>query len=271
MKVYGVDFTSAPSARKPIAVAHGCLTDSELSIATIEPLPTFEAFERFLERPGPWIAGFDFPFGLPRDAIRDFGWPTKWEAMVRHCAQLGRRRFAEQLNEDRISRPVGRKYRYRSGDKLAGSSPAVRLHQVPVGFMFFEGAPRLAKAKLNIPFLRENADNRIALEAYPGYLTKAQLGIASYKSDERSKQTLGRKRNRKFIVDQLRSGQPLEIRLNATPSLFKTFVDDPTADYLDSAICALQAAWGWKHRRRKFGLPAGIDSVEGWIATVPGP
>ncbi len=270
MKVYGVDFTSAPGKRKPITVAHGILSGTRLSIETIEPLATFEAFERFLERPGPWIAGFDFPFGLPRDAIRDFGWPEEWEAMVHHCARLGRQKFAEQLNEDRISRPAGRKYRYRSGDRLAGSSPAVRLHQVPVGFMFFEGAPRLARAKLNIPLLRENADNRIALEAYPGYLTKAQLGISSYKSDERRKQTPGRRRNREFIVGQLRSGLPLEIRLNATRSLCKTFVDDPTADYLDSAICALQAAWGWKHRKRRFGLPAGVDALEGWIATVPG-
>jgi len=265
-----VDFTSAPSARKPITVARGRLDGNALSIEAIEPLASFAAFEEFLHRPGPWIAGFDFPFGLPRDAIRAFGWPETWEEMVHHCSRLGRKRFAKQLNDDRISRPIGERYRYRSGDRLAGSSPAVRLHQVPVGYMFFEGAQRLVKARLNIPVLRRNASNRIALEAYPGYMTKAQLGISSYKSDERKKQTPGRKRNREFIVSQVRKGLPLNIRLSATRSLFKTLIDDPTADYLDSAICALQAAWGWKNRDRNFGLPAGIDPVEGWIVTVPG-
>ena len=270
MRIYGVDFTSAPTPRKPITAAHGYLEGDVLTIERIEAINSFESFEEFLHRRGPWISGFDFPFGLPRDALNAFRWPGTWEDMVGHCARLGRNRFADRLNKDRIARPPGKRYRYRSGDRVAGSSPAVRLHQVPVGYMFFEGAQRLARSGINIPVLRENKSNRIALEAYPGYLTKAQLRIASYKNDERRKQTPQRENNRKLIVERICAGTPLGIRLDASRSLTRSLVADATGDRLDSVICALQAAWGWRNRERRYGLPDKIDSVEGWIVTVPG-
>jgi hypothetical protein len=268
LRILGVDFTSAPSKTKAITVARGIARKSVLQIEDIEDLKTFDAFERLLQRPGPWIGGFDFPFGLPRDALKAFGWPEDWEKMVRHCARIGRAKFAQRLNEDRISRPVGGKYRYRRGDRLAGSSPAVRLHQVPVGFMFLEGAPRLANAGVHIPMLRENGANRIALEAYPGYLTKAQLGVVSYKSDERRKQTQQRENNRRAIVENIRRGKPLGIRLEAPRSILQSLIEDPSGDRLDSTLCALQAAWGWQNRKNQYGLPRTLDPVEGWIVTV---
>jgi len=268
MKVFGVDFTSRPRHRKPITAAVGNLVDRELSIESIEEIGTFEAFEDFLQRPGPWIAGFDFPFGLPRDAIEAFKWPLKWEDMVEHCAKMGRQKFEERLNRDRISRPTGNKYRTRKGDRLAGSSPAVRLHQVPVGKMFFEGAPRLARAGVHIPGVRAGDQNRIALEAYPGYMTLKMLKIASYKSDSRSKQTEQQLENRRKIVGSLRERNPLDIRLQASRRFLRSLIEEPTADRLDSVICAMQAAWGWSNRERNFGLPASMDPLEGWIATV---
>lgn len=271
MRIYGVDFTSAPSRRKPITVAHGTLKGDDLQVDRVETLESFEAFESFLVRPGPWIAGFDFPFGLPRDALEEFGWLKKsWAEMAKHCANLGKLSFAEQLNRDRIARPKGSRYRYRAGDKLARSSPAVRLHQVPVGFMFFEGAHRLARAGVHIPVLHQSKSDRIALEAYPGYLTKSQLGISSYKSDDKNKQNTAREKGRVHIVRSICSGKPLGIRLKCSRKLATEFVEDPTADRLDAAICALQAAWGWKNRARGYGLPKRMDSYEGWIVTVPG-
>ena len=271
MKVIGVDFTSVPGKRKAITAAHGTLNGDELTIQAIEALESFPEFEAFLERPGPWVAGFDFPFGLPRDAVKAFRWPQDWEAMVKRCAQLGKMRFAARLNKDRISRPFGNRYRFRRGDRIAGSSPAVRLHQVPVGFMFFEGAQRLARSSVNIPSMRENNSNRIALEAYPGYLAKSQLGIASYKSDERKKQTTYRRENRISIVKSIRNGKPLGIRLQATRALIESLIEDATGDHLDSTICALQAAWGWNRRNKNYGLPSELDPIEGWIVTVQNP
>ena len=50
-----------------------------LAIEGIERLETFSAFEALLARPGPWIGGFDFPFGLPAELCRDLGWPLEWK------------------------------------------------------------------------------------------------------------------------------------------------------------------------------------------------
>src|SRR5229473_1962611 len=67
MKIFGVDFTSAPCRRKPITVASAVLTKDLLRVEAIERHETFADFEQFLARPGPWIGGFDFPFGLPAE------------------------------------------------------------------------------------------------------------------------------------------------------------------------------------------------------------
>src|SRR5437879_8956473 len=77
MKIFGVDFTSAPCRRKAITVAAGRLKGMTLVIEGIERLETFSAFEALLARPGPWIGGFDFPFGLPAELCRDLGWPDR--------------------------------------------------------------------------------------------------------------------------------------------------------------------------------------------------
>ena len=77
MKIYGVDFTSAPRRAKPITVAHGFFRNSVLHMEKIEAIEDFDAFEGLLRRPGPWVGGFDFPFGLPRELVRDLGWQRR--------------------------------------------------------------------------------------------------------------------------------------------------------------------------------------------------
>lgn len=90
MKVIGVDFTSAPRRAKPIVVAHGMATGKRLRIDALESLVDFDAFEQVLDRPGPWVGGFDFPFGLPRELVADLLWPREWTAIV--SAKLAPRR-----------------------------------------------------------------------------------------------------------------------------------------------------------------------------------
>ena len=73
MKVFGLDFTSSPTEKKPLVCAHGYgRSKSELEISKLEPWTNFEKFEEFLSRNGPWVAGFDFPFGLPISFLKDF-------------------------------------------------------------------------------------------------------------------------------------------------------------------------------------------------------
>jgi hypothetical protein len=267
MRIFGVDFTSTPCHRKAITVAAGRLSGMTLMIQDIERLETFSAFEALLARPGPWVGGFDFPFGLPAELCRDLGWPLEWKALVSHCSSLTRQQLRCALDAYRNSRPDGRKYAHRATDLPAGSSSPMRLVNPPVALMFHEGARRIAGAGLHVPTLCDGDPQRVALEAYPGLLARKQLGMReSYKSDTPAMQNEARKVIRKKIVQALRAGHPLGIRVQLRDGLERAVVGDGAADLLDAVICATQAAWA--AQRPHYGLPAGAFGAEGWIVSA---
>jgi len=255
MKVLGVDFTSAPGPRKAITVARCELQGTSLRLLAIDELRDFDAFEALLREPGPWIGGFDFPFGLPREMVRDLNWPQDWRKLVGFCAALSRREWRGILDGYRATRPAGRKYAHRATDIPAGSSSPMKLVNPPVALMFHEGAPRLAEAGVHVPGLADGDRKRIALEAYPGLLARSIIGRDSYKSDTRSKQNQTRRKARRRIVDSL--------TLESSPALTRVLIDEGSGDALDAVLCAVQAACA--ARRRNFGLPSGVPSCEGWI------
>ncbi len=266
--VLGVDFTSAPRRAKPIVVARGRVSAGAFRLEAIEPLHDWPAFERLLAAPGPWIGGFDFPFGLPRAAVRDLGWPPEWGTLVRHCAEMGRQTFRATLDAYRATRAVGDKYPHRATDLPAASHSPIKLVNPPVALMFLEGAPRLAAAGVSIPTLRRGDPQRVAVEAYPGLAARA-ITRDSYKSDEARKQTPARRATRAAIVRALRrDGGLLGSRLEGDRALLRSLVDDGSGDRLDAVLAALQAAWSWRRRARNFGLPRDVDPLEGWIATA---
>jgi hypothetical protein len=268
VRIYGIDFTCAPRRAKPITVASAVLKKAVLQLDAVENLESFAAFEAFLARPGPWIGGFDFPFSLPRELVRDLGWPAGWSSLVAHCSTMDRAGFRFVLDTYRASRPVGRKYAHRATDQPAGSSSPMKLVNPPVALMFHEGARRLAAADVHIPALLPRDSSKVALEAYPGLLARKQLGIRdSYKSDTRREHTPARKAVRVRIVRALTEGKPLGIHLKLEKQLKRRLIEDGSADTLDAAICAVQAAWGWARKASNFGLPADADTAEGWIVT----
>ena len=258
MTVYGVDFTSAPRRAKPIVVAAGGVRASVLEIRALERLPGFEAFERLLRRPGPWVAGFDFPFGLPSELVRDLGWPRAWRRLAEFCAALSRREWRLVLDGYRASRPAGRKYAHRATDLPAGSSSPMKLVNPPVALMFHEGARRLLASGAHLPLLAVGDRARVALEAYPGPLARSIVGRASYKSDDRARQTRARSVRRAQILSAI----PVAV----SNALRREIIADPSGDSLDAVLCAVQAARAWRRRARGFGLPRNIPSCEGWIA-----
>jgi hypothetical protein len=266
-RVLGVDFTSAPRPAKPIAVAHGELRDGRLVIGALEFLPDFAAFEALLARRGPWIGGFDFPFGLPAELVRDFGWPRDWKRLVGRCARLTRAELRARFDAYRAARPAGDKYPHRATDRPAGSHSPMKLVNPPVALMFHEGAARLAAAGVHVPGLAAGDRGRVALEAYPGMLARA-ITRASYKSDTRSKQTPERTAARAAIVAALERGaHPLALRTTFAPrTLAVRLVADASGDSLDAVLCAVQAAWA--ATRRRYGLPAQIARCEGWIVSA---
>ena len=267
MRVLGVDFTSAPRRAKPIVVAHAELAGGTLCLAALEPLCAFADFEALLARPGPWVGGFDFPFGLPAELVHDLGWPARWKTLVAHCARLTRAELRTQLDAYRAARPPGRKYAHRATDGPAGSSSPMKLVNPPVALMFHEGAPRLAAAGLRVPGLARGDPARVALEAYPGLLARA-VTRASYKNDARAKQTPDRRAARRRILAALERGRhPLRIKVwIPSPTMKKNLIRDGSGDCLDALLCAVQAAWG--AARPNYGLPRRVPACEGWIVSA---
>jgi hypothetical protein len=267
VKVVGVDFTSAPRKAKPIVVAHGVATGKRLRIDALESLTEFDAFELFLDRLGPWVGGFDFPFGLPRELVADLQWPREWTALVAFCAALSRTGFRGILDGYRASRPPGRKYAHRATDGPAGSSSPMKLVNPPVALMFHEGAPRLAAAGLHVPGLAQGDRGRVALEAYPGLLARS-IARASYKNDARAKQTPARRAVRRAIVAAIETGATrLGVRVTfAAPRLRARLIADASGDTLDAVLCAVQAAWAVT--QTNYGLPRRVPACEGWIVSA---
>lgn len=263
--IYGIDFTSAPRRAKPITVARGRLVRKVFELEGIESLPDWAQFESFLRRPGPWVGGFDFPFGLPREAVRDLGWPLQWQKLTAHCAALGRERFRTALDAWRAPRPAGNRYAHRATDLPASSHSPLKLVNPPVGLMFLEGASRLAAAGVCVPGLAQSGDSRVALEAYPGLAARA-ITRASYKSDEKRKQTPERRQARATIVSRLaKDGGPFGFTLEAGCDLMGSLTRDASGDRLDAVLAAMQATWAWQRRTTNYGFPDKVDPVEGWI------
>ena len=260
--IFGLDFTCAPRKAKPITAAIAALKSNVLILERVETLHSFAEFESLLARRGPWVGGFDFPFSLPLELVRDLGWPKAWPQLVRHCARMTRVEFRERLDCYRETRKAGSRYAHRATDYPAGSSSPMKLVNPPVALMFHEGAPRLLASGVSLPALHEGDKKRVALEAYPGLLVRKQLGIRdSYKSDARSEQTPARRAVRRRIVTALREARPLGIRLETKLDL----VADGSGDTLDAAVCAVQAAWASK--QPGYGIPAHAPPGEGWIVT----
>ena len=266
MRIYGLDFTSAPNRRKPLTVVSCTLEGETLRVASAETLVDFRGFEGFLSRPDAWVCGMDFPFGQPRSLVAALGWPASWEGYVGEISRLTKNQFEDAIRGDMAGRSAGNKYRYRGTDRRAGSSSAMMLFRVPVGKMFYQGAPRLLASGVSVEPCRPRPDARVAVEAYPALVVRALLGKTSYKSDERAKQTEARRAVREALVAALESKALRErygFAVSMDDSWRTAFIRDPAADSLDSLLCAVQAAWA--ARSAGYGVPEGCDRDEGWI------
>ena len=267
MSLIGVDFTSAPSARKPIMIAHGQLQDGLLALEGFELLTTMDAFRAWLARPGPWLGGFDLPLGLPRAGVEACGWPTEsWALMVEHVGQLERKAFSAMLDSDRLSRPAGARYPHRATDHAARSHSPFKLVNPPVGLMFHAGAPCLLGAELSLPAHRHEGDpERVALEVYPGRLAR-QITRRSYKQNRSNTPCPARRTERARIVNAMEQGH-FGPTLRLSSNLRHVMLEDAQGDALDAVLALLQTAQ--VSVLPDYGLPAVLDPLEGWIAGAP--
>ncbi len=285
----GCDFSSSPSRRKPIVFATGRLQRGQVHLAQLESIESLAGFSDWLGQDRAWIGAFDFPFGLPRELVATLGWPLEWRACMQHYASLSREQIRTTFAAFCDARPVGGKFAHRATDLPAGSSSSMKWVNPPVAYMLHAGVPRLLAAGVHTPALGDAssppagaAPTRIALEGYPGLLARELLALSdrspdsgrrvrSYKNDAKALQTPERLIARKDMLTGLENGQSrLGLRLKLTHAQRDRLVDDATGDSLDAVLCLMQAAWaGQQHGagHARYGLPEGVDPLEGWIIT----
>lgn len=264
----GVDFSCAPSAKKPITAARGQLVGATLRLERVDALPTLAGFEALLAEPGPWCGAFDFPFGLPRAFVQDqaLGDSAAAVAAAVHARCPRRMDFRAWVDAWGNARPPGQRLPHRATDTalpgLRSTSP-LQTRYVPVGFMWFEGFSRLLAAGVSLPGLQAGDAARVALEGYPGLLANELVGRRSYKNSDEADRLIARK----DIVEALEQGRTrLGLRLKLSHAMRDALVDDSSGDRLDAVLCLMQA--GWAATRPGHGLPAAVDAVEGWILTA---
>ena len=257
-------------------LALGRRDGARVQLLGLERIETLPALAQWLAQPQPWVGGFDLPFGLPRELVTTLGWPTDWRACMQHYRSLTREQIREAFAGFCDARPVGGKFAHRATDGPAGSSPSMKWVNPPVAYMLHAGLPLLLDARVYLPGLMPPGTGdaqRVALEAYPGLLAREVLQRRSYKSDDRAKQTPDRLIARKDLVNALELGQTrLGLRLKLSHAQRDALVQDASGDSLDAVLCLLQAAWAQQQHDQGdalYGLPPGLDALEGWIVTAP--
>jgi hypothetical protein len=271
MQLRGIDFTCAPSARKPITVALGVREAAVLRLESLSALTSLSDFESLLAEPGPWLAGCDFPFGLPRPFVDALALGDSTDAVIaevhRRCPTRSSWRALIDAWGNR--QPPGRRLLHRPtdrvGDGIRSTSP-LQTRYVPVGFMYYEGLRRLVAAGLTLPGQRVGDPGRIALEAYPGALARELIGDRSYKNDAGP----ARRRARADLLRALERGEGrAALPLAVSGSQRRLLLADSAGDHLDAVLALVQAAWAAP--RADHGLASGFDPVEGWIVGARGP
>ena len=259
MPLLGVDFTSAPTRRKPITVAHGQVTRGVLMLDRVDAHAHFAGFESVLAAPGPWLGAFDFPFGLPRVFADALALGTSCAAVSAAVHARCDTRMAFRALVDAWGQGLPHRQTDRALDGVSSTSP-LQTRYVPVGFMWFEGLSRLLAAGLTLPGLHAADPDRVALEGYPGALAHALIGKRSYKNRDEPDRLIARK----DLVDALEQGRANGApRLKLSHAMRDALVADASGDRLDAVLCLVQAAWAAD--QPGHGLPAQVDPVEGWI------
>lgn len=323
VRVLGLDVTATPGPRKPLTLAVCTLAPGEgnapdnnmsdtppvLALHELRELHELEDLDQLfagqldanfaggvVAAGDGWVLGIDAALAQPLELVEQLGWPRDWAGYAALCGAMDRTTFRDLLRGVSAARPTGQKYLYRACCRRAGAASPMNTVRPPVALMFHAVAPRLAGQAVHVPILRplSHAD-RVALEAYPGWLARQLIGRAPYKGGNATDRA-ARREARTALLQRLAglagwpgdaphgpdatsassTGLPsLAIRWNAAHEA--RLLDDPEADLLDALLCAVLAAVSTL--RPGYGLPGssappcGVTAaqlgVEGWIAGLP--
>jgi hypothetical protein len=301
MRVYGLDFTSNPTKAKRLTLAVCSLDGVTLKVERLERLESkkdgdFVQFENWLNGKGKWseekqwVAGIDFPFGMPIETVNHFCWfsdPSQeqsWKAYMkqithmystpydfreciegwRHTAKLGKSGDPMRVRISRLT------------DKLANSGSPMNYFPPPVCPMFYQGARRLASLEESISIIpvRSVQAERVIIEAYPRLVVDVFISSKEHYKEKSTKKGENKKNqeelreldnkarlaNRKGILaglsssdDEGRMMKRYGHHLAISEDLALECVQDHDGDKLDSVLCAVQAAWA--HKAVNHGVP----------------
>lgn len=270
MRIYGIDFTSAPLPPRSRSKPGKCLTCAvadldecgcTLTINKIYKWVSFRGFVKLLTCEQSWVAAIDFPFGLPKEFLDALSWGNTWAEYVAQVEKAGKECFEKQV------RTFGMRL-MRRVDELAHSRSPLQLDYIPVCKMFFQGAQRLLRSSVDIVPVRRTDSCAKILEAYPALVGEKCGHRNGYKQDNPRKQNCEQRTARENIVNYLHSDKCLHdygFRVSNS-SLENKMLSDPTGDTLDAVLCAVQSAWGYIHRNENYGLAHDANVLEGWIA-----
>ena len=252
MKIFGIDFTSAPNRKKPISIAEGKLQQGNLILQRIHTLASFDEFEDFLKHRGPWIAGIDFPFGLPGAFLSTFGLPHDWRSYVQKLTGRSKSEFERKIKTFKSKHSSPYKEPLRFTDILASAQSPLKLVNAPVAKMFYEGSKIILKSGASVLPCHPKKGNRILLEVYPALV--ARRFAKSYKSE--AKDSSQKKSARKRIISGvLDSNLKTEFGFTVTIDdiILNQIQDDAKGDLLDAVLCSLQTAWAWQQGKPNYG------------------
>jgi hypothetical protein len=207
MRVYGLDFTSSPQKDKPLTLAICYLENHQLLVENFHEFGSdgtkpLECYANWLEGQGEkwqsdktWVAGLDFPFGMPVAAIARFGWGnlsdvTNWERYVRRLfsnhksltafkADIKEWSYPNEMSE--TGNPIKIQPK-RLTDQIARSQSPIKVTDNPYpGAMFYQGCKALLDSEVYIPRLRDKATDaeyrKIVVEAYPRLVAQKFIPI----------------------------------------------------------------------------------------------
>jgi len=305
MIVYGIDFSSSPSAKdsksknaKWMYLASCKLTGNCLTVKSLTPLNGKKADDytqlvTLLSSAGPWVAGIDVPFGMPIECIEYFQWllaedtEQTWAKYVDRVRKMKTRKEFKKKIEDwrhptklkkpkKGKEPTGEKEsvrKYRLIDRLINSQSPMNCIRPAVGSMFFEACELLRANPASIPPVRlVSEENRHIVETYPRLVVdRLSVGSKEYKEADDLEDV------RQQIVTCLSDASEdsaiqrwYGLTVTMDEETAKECVADWDGDKIDSVLCAVQAAWA--SRQERFGIPRfnssvlnGVVALEGWV------
>ncbi len=278
--MYGIDFSSAPSSSKPVMVAAARIErDGDTVRCDVKSLFAFrklDELEKFLADSPPWVAAIDMPFGLSRLVTETLQWPghgdvsvKAWDTWTRFYTALERAEIREVFKAWCDAHPPGQKFAHRASDRPAKSSPSMKWVNPPVAYMLHAGSALLQRLDAYLPGMRpEGRPDRMALEAYPGFMARQLLNAKSYKHDDARMQSAARDDERRHLIESLLNVSD-KLKLLIHPDILSAMQTDGKGDALDAVMCIVQAVLAWMRNANTYDQPTDADPLEGWIVNVP--